>query len=132
MKQIIDNSGKILAIVLKSEIDFKEGKNFFTKDETEMQLATFNLPKDTVIDKHVHITQERTTQNTSEAIIVIDGMIQVDIYDESRLLICSEILAYGDVIALFSGGHGIKIIEDAKFVETKQGPYLQEKDKYKF
>ena len=39
-------------------------------------------------------------------------MIQVDIYDESRLLICSEILAYGDVIALFSGGH-IKIIEDA-------------------
>ena len=119
MKQIIDNSGKILAIVLKSEIDFKEDKNFFTKDETEMQLATFNLPKDTVIDKHIHITQERTTQNTSEAIIVIDGMIQVDIYDESRLLICSEILAYGDVIALFSGGHGIKIIEDAKFVETK-------------
>ena len=59
-------------------------------------------------------------------------MIQVDIYDESRLLICSEILAYGDVIALFSGGHGIKIIEDAKFVETKQGPYLPEKDKYKF
>ena len=57
-----------------------------------MQLATFNLPKDTVIDKHIHITQERTTQNTSEAIIVIDGMIQVDIYDESRLLICSEFL----------------------------------------
>ena len=105
MKQIKDNSGKILAIVLKSEIDFEEGKNFFTNDEMEMQLATFNLPKDTVIDKHVHITQERTTQNTSEAIIVIEGMIQVDIYDESHLLICSEILAYGDVIALFSGGH---------------------------
>ena len=38
----------------------------------------------------------------------------------------------GDTIALLSGGHGIKINEDCKFVEVKQGPYVEEKDKIRF
>ena len=45
MKQIIDNSGKILAIVLKSEIDFKEGKNFLLKMKQKCNLLLLIYPK---------------------------------------------------------------------------------------
>ena len=55
MKQIIDNSGKILAIVLKNEIDFKEVKIFLLKMKQKCNLY-FNLPKDTVKSTHSHYT----------------------------------------------------------------------------
>jgi hypothetical protein len=30
------------------------------------------------------------------------------------------------------GGHGIEVTEDSKFVEAKQGPYLEDIDKKRF
>ena len=33
---------------------------------------------------------------------------------------------------LAEGGHGFKVLEEIDFVEVKQGPFLGEKDKFKF
>ena len=38
----------------------------------------------------------------------------------------------GETVALFSGGHGIEVMEDTKFIESKQGPYLEDIDKVRF
>ena len=35
----------------------------------------------------------------------------------------------GDIIILFEGGHGFKILEKSKIIEVKQGPYVEGKDK---
>ena len=41
-------------------------------------------------------------------------------------------MSSGESIILVSGGHGIEIIEDSKFIEIKQGPYKEEADKIRF
>ena len=41
-------------------------------------------------------------------------------------------LSDGDVVALFSGGHGFEILSDAEIIEVKQGPYTGEDEKFRF
>jgi len=132
MQKIKDSADNLLAIILRFDDDFKTGKNFLTKDNYEMQLATFNLPKDTIIDSHIHLEQKRIINSTSEVIAVMDGQIQISIYDEEKNLITKEVLSSGDISVLYRGGHGIKVLEDSKFFESKQGPYFENKDKVKF
>jgi len=38
----------------------------------------------------------------------------------------------GNLLALFKGGHGLKVLSDTKFLEVKQGPYDEEIDKTRF
>ena len=51
---------------------------------------------------------------------------------DKKNLIHEQILSSGDAILIFEGGHGISILEDCKFLEFKQGPYYEEKDKLYF
>ena len=44
----------------------------------------------------------------------------------------TEIVNKGQVIALFNGGHGFKSLSNSKFLEVKQGPYIEEQDKERF
>jgi hypothetical protein len=44
----------------------------------------------------------------------------------------SQIIVSGETVALFEGGHGIEILEDSKFIESKQGPYIENIDKVRF
>jgi hypothetical protein len=56
----------------------------------------------------------------------------LDIYDEQRTPVTSREMGQGDVVALVSGGHGFRLLEDTVLVEVKQGPYsgVQEKDRF--
>ena len=40
-----------------------------------------------------------------------------------------QILNKDDLIMLFRGGHGFKVIQDVEMIEVKQGPYTKSKDK---
>ena len=92
-------------------------------------MASFNLKKDTVVEKHYHPSQDRSIKTTSEVIVVLEGQIQVDIYDEDLKLIENQLVSKGETMAMFAGGHGITVIEDCKLIETKQGPFDEETDK---
>ena len=132
MQQIKDNNDMLLAIILRYENNFKKEKYFVTENDQEMQVASFNLPKGTVIENHIHLKQERNVTSTSEVIVLIEGKLKVDIYDEELTLVTSEVITDGDVVALFEGGHGITVLEKSKFIESKQGPYLMDLDKKGF
>jgi len=132
MQQIKDNNDMLLAIILRYENNFKKEKYFVTENDQEMQVASFNLPKGTVIENHIHLKQERNVTSTSEVIVLIEGKLKVDIYDEELTLVNSEVITDGDVVALFKGGHGITVLEKSKFIESKQGPYLMDLDKKRF
>ena len=91
-----------------------------------------NLKENTVIKRHIHNKQERVIKSTSEVIVVIEGTIEVEIYDLDENLEHKCILKKGDTVALFSGGHGLKAIGNSKFIEVKQGPYNPQTDKKLF
>ena len=86
----------------------------------------------TTIKRHIHNLQKRVIRTTSEVIVVIDGSIEVEIYNINEVLQEKIILLTGDSIALYSGGHGLKSVDNAKFIEVKQGPYNPKTDKKLF
>ena len=112
--------------------DISSGKNFITNDESEFQVASFLLDEQEIIEKHIHPNQERKILNTSEVLILLEGEIEVTIYDKDLNFVTSRTIVSGDTVALMSGGHGLEIKEKSKFIEVKQGPYDEETDKVRF
>lgn len=130
--KIYDNDKNVLlAIVIKSD-EINVGRNFITDDEQEMQVASFNFPKKTIIQNHIHLNQERNILTTPEIIFVVEGDILALLFDDNKKLIGEIKLTAGDTIAFLAGGHGLIAQEGSKFVEAKQGPYSEDKDKIKF
>lgn len=129
--EILDKQGAILAKFFKHEKN-SAGKNFFTENDEELQVASFNLKKDEIIIRHYHPNQDRDIKKTSEVIIVKVGMLQVDIFDDSHNFVETFFLEAGDIAILISGGHGLSVIDDCEFIEVKQGPYNESTDKIRF
>lgn len=131
MIEVFDNQNNLIAIIHKVN-DFKKGKNFYTDKNKEIQFGSFDLKAGENIEYHIHNFQERVVNRTSEGIVVISGKIIIELFDDKKNLIHKQILSSGDAILIFEGGHGISILEDCKFLEFKQGPYYEEKDKLYF
>ena len=129
--KILDQEENLLAYIIRFE-DIKEGKNFITSNDAEFQLASFNLSDDTVIERHYHPKQERKIKYTHEVLIVLDGELEVDVYDNEKNHIQTVNLKSLDTIALIDGGHGISFNSQTKFIEVKQGPYNEKTDKKRF
>ena len=127
---IYDNDNNLLAIVIKNGTSTKD-KDFHTDHSSELQIASFNLKKDELIERHYHENEEKIF-STNEVIIIQSGKMTLTLYDLDFNKIEDVILESGDMVALFNGGHEIKIEEQTKFIEVKQGPYSEEKDKTRF
>ena len=69
---------------------------------------------------------------TTEVIIILDGILRVDFYNDREKYLFSKKLYKDDLIMLSAGGHGFKVLKDVKMVEVKQGPYSLKMDKIKF
>ena len=111
----------------------KESKNFITDHTDPFQVGVFNLKKNENIERHVHNEIEREVKTTSEALIVLNGKIKVSFYDQSNLeLVDHVIVVGGELLLMLNGGHSLEILEDSKFLEVKQGPYIEEMDKRHF
>ena len=129
--KIYDSSENLLAIVVKKGSS-KEEKDFHTDNSSEFQLGTFNLEKDTVIERHYHQKQERRIHSTNEVLVLQKGKMTITIYDLDLNKIQDVTLESGDIVVLFDGGHEINIDEDSNFIEVKQGPYIEGQDKTRF
>ena len=129
--KIYDSSENLLAIVVKKGSS-KEEKDFHTDNSSEFQLGTFNLEKDTVIERHYHQKQERRIHSTNEVLVLQKGKMTITIYDLDLNKVEDITLESGDMVALFDGGHEIKVEEDSNFIEVKQGPYIEGQDKTRF
>ena len=128
----ITDEGVILATIIKGNDDIKTKKIFYTNNQAEFQVASFNLDKDEVIDRHYHPSQIRTVSKTSEVIIVQEGSIILTLYNKGLEKVDDVILNRGDIAILIDGGHELKMESDCKFIEVKQGPYDEHKDKKRF
>ncbi|MFM0145853.1 cupin domain-containing protein [Paraburkholderia sp. RL18-085-BIA-A] len=129
--EAIYHEGSMLGMILPDSYS-KGGVNFFTPDNFSQQLAYIEHPRGTVIPAHIHNHIVRQVEYTQEVLFVKRGRLRVDFYATDRTYVTSRTLGAGDVILLASGGHGFEILEDASFVEVKQGPYLGGLDKVRF
>jgi len=126
--KISDNN--LLHIIIRKQDINKERVNV-SPDAEFLQLAAKRIDADTVYESHYHLFQERISDITQEAWVVIDGSIKIYYYDIDKVLLGEAILNSGDCFITFRGGHGMKITkQDTIMYEFKLGPYCgQKKDK---
>ena len=131
MIEKIINNEKLLSIIIRAEYK-SDGIEFFTPDDFSQQLAYMHRKKNYAISPHIHNAVQRDVQFTQEVLIIKNGKVRVDYYDEKKKYLESRILNKGDVVLLAYGGHGFEMIEDSEIIEVKQGPYLDKVDKIRF
>lgn len=131
MIEKIINQGIIIAIIIRDSFR-KEGIEFVTPGEFSQQLAFMKHPKGHEISPHFHNNIQRDIHYTQEVLVIKEGKLRADFYDQECNYLESTVLERGDIILLSSGGHGFEVLEDMVMVEIKQGPYLGENDKTRF
>ncbi len=113
--------------------DFKpNGTTFITGPELAQQVGFVVYPSGGVIRRHIHKNVDRQNISSSEAIVVRQGKLEIDIYDQLKSLLATRELGEGDFILMVSGGHGFRVLEDAILLEIKLGPYAGVNDKELF
>ena len=130
IREYKDHNGVTMAIVIPKDHQ-ANGIEFFTKDEDYMQIACMGHPSGHIISPHYHNKFSRTVDYTCESLIIRKGVVKVTLYDDMQPVHVFEVNE-GDIITMYSGGHGFEIIEDVDMVEIKQGPYLGVNDKTRF
>ena len=128
---IHDAAGKLLACIVRAT--FQPPKTtFLSQHNINPQYGIVTYPKGHKIKRHGHNPISRAVVGTPETLVVREGNIMVDIYDEKNELVNTYSLLPNDIIVLIAGGHGFTFIEDGWMFEVKQGPYDVDKDKFYF
>jgi len=124
----VTEKGQIYAIVLRRDFT-RPGPNFFTPGEFSQQLGLLVHPEGRIIKRHRHKLVKREIFRTQEVLVLLDGKIRVDLYDDKRKKLRTVIMKPGDAVLLARGGHKVKVLAAAKIIEVKQGPYAGFDDK---
>lgn len=119
---------RVIAGVVRSG-SYLPGVTFVTPDDFGLQVATMNRPKGETIPSHKHLPVPRALVGTQEVLIIQKGQLRADLFDDGNSYLASIVLSEGDVLILNSGGHGFFASDDCLFIEVKQGPYVEGKDK---
>jgi mannose-6-phosphate isomerase-like protein (cupin superfamily) len=105
---------------------------FVTTPDLAQQVGFVVYPAGGVIKRHIHKNVDRQNISSSEALIVRQGRLEIDIYDQNKKLLATRELQAGDFVLMVSGGHGFRILENAILLEVKLGPYAGAMDKELF
>jgi cupin fold WbuC family metalloprotein len=119
---------EIYAIVLRKNYAGR-GPNFFTPGEFSQQLGLLAHPRGKIVRRHRHKLVKREIFRTQEVLVVLAGRIRVDLYDDAGAKLKTVLLGPSDTILLARGGHTVTVLDDAKIIEVKQGPYAGFDDK---
>ena len=124
----IEAGDKPIAIIVRREFQ-KQGVHFFSPYEFSQQLGIIIHPSDHEVPPHIHKVVARDVRVTQEVLHIIEGRVEISLYDETKKYLTSRILNQGDTILLAYGGHGLRVLEPSKIMEVKQGPYAGVEDK---
>lgn len=126
VQEIRDSDSTLLAVVIRCgwlglENGCGYGTHFFTSPDNPMQVGWMRHPKGKIIPAHRHQPIQRIVSQTTEALLIKSGILKVSIY--GVLEVQTVVLYGGDVILLYSGGHGFEVEDEVQMWEVRTGPY---------
>lgn len=127
----IKHKNTLYALIIKKRRKFiKKGVDFVTDEKDLLQVGFLNHKKNHIIKSHIHQKKNRVVKYCTEVLLIEEGKVKIKFFDNKSFDIKKDkILNKGDVIVLFQGGHGFKVLKKTKIVEVKQGPYVEDNDK---
>ena len=128
----IYNKKKLYALIVKNKYRKKRGVSFFSSNDLPQQFGYIKPKKNHIIYPHKHNKRSTKISITSEVLIILNGILRVDFYDLKKKYLLSKILRKGEIIFLYNGSHGFKVLKTVEMIEVKQGPFNKKIDKIKF
>ena len=119
--QHISKGGIVYAIIFRKPK--ADGTSFFCADSDEFQIGIMERPAGYQVKAHMHPRSDRTISGVCEFLYIESGKISVNVYDAEWSELASAVLEAGEFLVFFRGGHAIEVLETARVVEVKQGPY---------
>lgn len=131
MNYYIDD--KVCCILHKAS-DWKEGLDFVTDENQFVQAGTWWYQSGKALDRHHHNRVPRQSDLTQETVIIMQGRLEVELYDFDNNFTEGFEMEAGDFAVFLCGGHGYNILDnDTKIIEVKNGPFVGvELDKTRF
>lgn len=114
----------LLLLVICRQGDFTSERLNLAPDNAFLQGSCKRLKTSDKFKAHYHLEQKRDSNLTQEAWVVIDGSIQVNLFDIDNKPIWSGVMKSGDCSITFMGGHTMNVLEENTLLyEFKNGPY---------
>jgi hypothetical protein len=104
---VIDNSLLFIHLDLHEQLNYTD-RTDVVPEHYPVQLAICNFSKDVIISPHTHsskLNDGLALHPTQECWIVINGFIEVTLYDIDKSFIKTLDLNPGDIFITFGGGH---------------------------
>jgi len=132
VERIVDGSGCLLAYKIPPGVP--DGLAAYSDDDDFVQVLSWFYPAGKQLQAHVHRDVPRTATLTQEAVVVMQGRMRADVFDDARNLLTEVVIEAGECMVFLRGGHGYEILDDnTRVLEIKNGPFLGvEADKEKF
>lgn len=127
--EFISHENLTIAIIIRSDFQFKDNINFVTKDDDILQLGYMKRSKDHKVKRHFHNTFDRKISKTNEVIILKKGSFKINFFTENNEFIKTLEVNKNDILLIQNGAHELEMTEDCEFYEIKNGPYFINKDK---
>jgi len=122
MKNIYSKSGTLLAVIFN---DIIENKRIDLSPSNEIiQVGLVPLGKGKIILPHFHMPIKRETLGTQEVWVIMEGIVEITIFDLDTSTAWFDTLNSGNCMVFFRGGHSFKVVSDNAIIyEIKNGPY---------
>lgn len=100
-----------------------------TTDEEPLQLIGLKHPRGAYLKAHYHTSKRLITTQVQECLFVRKGKIKLDIYGPGPNF---KYLKYiylkpGEIFIILNGGYGIHMLKDSELIESKNGPFKNDK-----
>lgn len=117
------HDGTVMALIRRSSDIAERGVTFVTPPDYPLQVGVLNHPSGSEIKPHIHRDIVYEVNTTQEFIYVEHGHVEITLYTDDWTEVERSVLGDGDFVLFVRGGHSLKVLDDARMVEVKQGPY---------
>ena len=130
MKKIIRNDVVYAIYDHKASIE-KTGSTWYGDNNQPLQASRMVYDGQKEFATHMHILNERTVLRTQEAMVCVEGIAEIKVYDEYKNYLDTIVLEKGDIGIFYKGYHGLKILCNGTILyEIKCGHFTSvEQDK---
>ena len=118
----VSKAGRTYAIFVHSGVPI-EGTRFFTQNEDLFQVGMFERPMGYSVRPHQHTEQDVQIHTFAEFLYIERGKVRVTVFDDAWEVLAEEDMEAGSFLLFLSGGHALTVLEPARILEVKQGPY---------
>lgn len=114
--------GTLLA-VLVHDINTADQTQFFSPDDTALQIGTIVKQSGDTVLPHYHTCKPFTMMQVQECIFVITGRVNAKVLAADASVVREVILSANSALLTVAGGHEFDFLEESILFEVKQGPF---------